>query len=400
MIAAKRHTRLSLAYWPLAFWRFRHPVVMATAMSLTLLTGCQTTTGMQNGTPANGQVKSAPARSSTATLPSIPSIPSNPSTPSNPSKTATATAKVLPTSPELATETAPKPPNRDPILAPAQGTVISKNGVATQDNEGDDKALGRSRDIKVAEDYGVLFPSDTARSPTSTAAPAPAVTETNSETNSQTKPLGQSTVDSTVNAGAVAPQSKQHTEQVATDVPNDVDANVDADADARVNHREMAVAEPVKTDNLETATPTAIIIKIPKPDPETVQQTLLNQARQHSTARPNTPAPMATGDDIPAFRQLMNAGVKQLRQGQLSAAQSTFTRAQRLAPQSSAVYFYLAQVALKQNQYLKAEAMARRGLVVAQTAPSKKSLWQVILISAQYQGNQRVIAEAQAALAH
>ncbi|PNK59976.1 tetratricopeptide repeat protein [Psychrobacter sp. FDAARGOS_221] len=91
--------------------------------------------------------------------------------------------------------------------------------------------------------------------------------------------------------------------------------------------------------------------------------------------------------------------MNQLRQGQLSAAQSTFTRAQRLAPQSSAVYFYLSQVALKQNQPLKAEAMARRGLVVAQSSARKKALWQLVLMAAQDQGNTRVINEARAALA-
>lgn len=94
----------------------------------------------------------------------------------------------------------------------------------------------------------------------------------------------------------------------------------------------------------------------------------------------------------------MNTGVAQLRQGQVSAAQSTFTRAQRLAPQSSAVYYYLSQVALAQNQPLKAEAMARRGLVVAKTASRKQALWRLILKAGQAQGNQRVIKEANAAL--
>ena len=94
----------------------------------------------------------------------------------------------------------------------------------------------------------------------------------------------------------------------------------------------------------------------------------------------------------------MDTGVEQLRQGQVSAAQATFTRAQRLAPQSSAVYFYLGQVALKQNQPLKAEAMARRGLVVAQTEARRRALWQVILMAGQAQGNTRVINEAKSAL--
>ncbi|MEO1850466.1 MAG: tetratricopeptide repeat protein, partial [Psychrobacter sp.] len=75
-----------------------------------------------------------------------------------------------------------------------------------------------------------------------------------------------------------------------------------------------------------------------------------------------------------------------------------FTRAQRLAPKSSAVYFYLAQVALKKNQPRKAEAMARRGLSVSQDASRRRALWQIILQSGQAQGNSRVVSEARRAL--
>lgn len=142
----------------------------------------------------------------------------------------------------------------------------------------------------------------------------------------------------------------------------------------------------------------APVVKPPVTDAKTVQQSLLEQARQNSKKPTNKPAPIQDGSNLPAFQKLMDTGVEQLRQGQVSAAQATFTRAQRLAPQSSAVYFYLGQVALKQNQPLKAEAMARRGLVVAQSEARKRALWQIILIAGQAQGNTRVIKEAKAAL--
>ena len=140
------------------------------------------------------------------------------------------------------------------------------------------------------------------------------------------------------------------------------------------------------------------VVKPRVPDSKTVQQSLLEQARQNSKKSNNKPAPIQDGSTVPAFQKLMDTGVEQLRQGQVSAAQATFTRAQRLAPQSSAVYFYLGQVALKQNQPLKAEAMARRGLVVAQTEARRRALWQVILMAGQAQGNTRVINEAKSAL--
>lgn len=123
---------------------------------------------------------------------------------------------------------------------------------------------------------------------------------------------------------------------------------------------------------------------------------LLERARQNSQQQ--TRQAVSDSSSLPAFRNLMQVGINQLKSGQLTAAESSFTRAQRMAPKSSAVYFYLAQVALKKNQPRKAEAMARRGLVVSQNTNRRRALWQIILRSGQAQNNTRVINEAQQAL--
>lgn len=123
---------------------------------------------------------------------------------------------------------------------------------------------------------------------------------------------------------------------------------------------------------------------------------LLERARQNSQQRSQQST--ANNSNLPAFRNLMQTGTEQLKSGNINAAESSFTRAQRLAPKSSAVYFYLAQVALKKNQPRKAEAMARRGLTVAQDSTRRRNLWQIILQSGQAQGNARVINEARQAL--
>ena len=123
---------------------------------------------------------------------------------------------------------------------------------------------------------------------------------------------------------------------------------------------------------------------------------LLERARQNSQQR--THQSTANNSNLPAFRNLMQVGTEQLKSGNLNGAESSFTRAQRLAPKSSAVYFYLAQVALKKNQPRKAEAMARRGLTVAQDSNRRRALWQIILQSGQAQGNARVVKEAKQAL--
>ena len=145
------------------------------------------------------------------------------------------------------------------------------------------------------------------------------------------------------------------------------------------------------------------VIQLPA-DPEAKQKALLEQARQNSSrmsgsaSTTRTPTVLQNGDNIPAFRRLMDTGINQLRAGRLSDAETSFTRAQRLAPQSSAVYFYLGQVALKKNQPIKAEAMARRGLTVAQSHSRKVALWQLILRSAQARGHQPTVNEAQQVL--
>lgn len=138
------------------------------------------------------------------------------------------------------------------------------------------------------------------------------------------------------------------------------------------------------------------VLTKPQPIPQPSYNDLLTQARQNSqqSSSQNT----SDQGDLPAFRKLMEVGVNQLKAGQLTAAESSFTRAQRLAPKSSAVYFYLSQVALKKNQPHKAEAMARRGLSVSEDASRKQALWQIILQAAQLQNNQRVIEEARQAL--
>jgi len=123
---------------------------------------------------------------------------------------------------------------------------------------------------------------------------------------------------------------------------------------------------------------------------------LLEHARRNSQQRTQQAA--SNNSNLPAFRNLMQVGINQLKAGNLTNAESSFTRAQRLAPKSSAVYFYLAQVALKKNQPRKAEAMARRGLSVSQNSHRRRALWQVILQSGQAQGNSRVVNEARQAL--
>lgn len=123
---------------------------------------------------------------------------------------------------------------------------------------------------------------------------------------------------------------------------------------------------------------------------------LLERARKNSKQQNRKSA--SNQSDLPAYQNLMQTGTRQLKSGDINGAESSFTRAQRLAPKSGAVYYYLSQVALKKNQPRKAEAMARRGLSVSNDTNRRRALWQLILKSGQAQNNARVIREAQQAL--
>lgn len=131
-----------------------------------------------------------------------------------------------------------------------------------------------------------------------------------------------------------------------------------------------------------------------------VSAALLKNARQHSGRQtvPTVDAVYAK-ESLPAFRRLLNQGIQQLKNDQLSAAQDSFTQAQRIAPQSSKVYFYLGKIALNKQQPTKAEAMARRGLLVANNRAAKYALWQIILTSGEMRDNVSSMNEAKSALA-
>lgn len=191
---------------------------------------------------------------------------------------------------------------------------------------------------------------------------------------------------------------------VRTDEENDYenDAAIGPDS-ASASSNPLTQETPIFNPPSAVSTPSDAVIIPPSRDDYMISEPaipsrneLLEQARKNSQQRTQRVA--SNNSDLPAFRNLMQTGVNQLKAGNLTNAESSFTRAQRLAPKSSAVYFYLAQVALKKNQPRKAEAMARRGLTVSQDSGRRRALWQMILQSGQAQGNSRVVSEAKQAL--
>ncbi|WP_299216246.1 tetratricopeptide repeat protein [uncultured Psychrobacter sp.] len=169
-----------------------------------------------------------------------------------------------------------------------------------------------------------------------------------------------------------------------------------SDANNPLTQQTQVIEQPEIIFNEPIYTPPRDDYMISQPPTAPSHNELLEQARQNSKQRSRQPTDNQS--NLPAFRNLMQTGTSHLKSGNLTSAENSFTRAQRLAPRSSAVYFYLSQVALKKGQPRKAEAMARRGLTVSEDANRRRSLWQLILRSGQQQNNSRVVREAQQAL--
>lgn len=222
-----------------------------------------------------------------------------------------------------------------------------------------------------------------------------------SEPYSQYNPYQQQEITSTPKPASVSNSVNNPSNTQIKTTPDFKTAPVDPinKIDAQPAHKNP---KPLESSNQATQPkkniPDVFIFQTPQQQQNAEQQRqaeLLERARQNSSAKASTNATTITPA---AYNQLIKQGTQQLRNNQLGEAEATFTRAQRLAPKASTAYFYLGQVALNKNQPAKAEAMARRGLLVASSKENKRGLWMVILKSAQMRQNDQLIQEAKRAL--
>lgn len=112
------------------------------------------------------------------------------------------------------------------------------------------------------------------------------------------------------------------------------------------------------------------------------------------TLPPQPQIVLRDGRNIPLVQTLMAQGMQQLQRGQLDNAEDTFDRVQRIAPQNSSVYARLSEIALKKNDGVTAEGMARRGLVLAKSPQQKAGFWQLIMLAGSLQGRTEIVNEA------
>ncbi len=111
--------------------------------------------------------------------------------------------------------------------------------------------------------------------------------------------------------------------------------------------------------------------------------------------RPNQPArQLADGSQVPAVQGLLAASDRALRSGDLDLAAVNLERAQRLAPQSAAVYQRLADVRLRQKRPAEAEQLARKALAYTAQMPQQAALWRQIAAARQQLGQAQSAQEA------
>lgn len=155
---------------------------------------------------------------------------------------------------------------------------------------------------------------------------------------------------------------------------------------------EASAPQPAPEKLQTVTTPEGVVIR-PYEREEIKRQSLQVVVPQQSVQQK-----LEDGRRLPAFQKLMQQTKVAYKQGQFNQAETAALQAQRLAPQATETYLYLALIANQKKQPANAEALARRGLTYAQSDAMKRQLWLVIQKAAQQQNNAKSLTQAQQAL--
>ena len=110
---------------------------------------------------------------------------------------------------------------------------------------------------------------------------------------------------------------------------------------------------------------------------------------------PATPTEMPVKPQSPAVLALLNDAQQKQQQGDLSSAQVTLQRAQRIAPRDPAVYYALAETHLQLKDYELAEQVALKGVSLVQGNRTQlHKFWSLIANIRTQAGNAQGAAEA------
>ena len=126
----------------------------------------------------------------------------------------------------------------------------------------------------------------------------------------------------------------------------------------------------------EIHTPTGVVIK--PYDREEIQR---QQRPTSGASQPRVVVPqqqkqtvVKDGSELSAFKNLIQKAETAFNNQQLTQAENLTLQAQRVAPQAAQTYLMLSKIALIQNNKANAQALAQRGLSLAQTDQMKSQL--------------------------
>jgi tetratricopeptide (TPR) repeat protein len=103
---------------------------------------------------------------------------------------------------------------------------------------------------------------------------------------------------------------------------------------------------------------------------------------------------LADGAQVPAVQGLLAAADRAMSRQDYEAAAVSLERAQRLAPQSVAVYQRFTEVRLRQRRPAEAEQMARKALAYASTTAQQAALWRQMALARQQLGRAQLAQDA------
>lgn len=103
---------------------------------------------------------------------------------------------------------------------------------------------------------------------------------------------------------------------------------------------------------------------------------------------------LADGAQLPAVQGLLVSTDRAISRQDYEAAAASLERAQRLAPQSAAVYQRFTEVRMRQHRPADAEQMARKALAYTSDTAQQAALWRQMALARQQLGQAQLAQEA------
>lgn len=133
----------------------------------------------------------------------------------------------------------------------------------------------------------------------------------------------------------------------------------------------------------------------PATTPVEVRPAIIVESRSEQSVAVPVPTPMNSRVKNPAVIALLDTANQHKNRGNVSAAESSLERAQRIAPRDPEIYFQLADLRRLEGQWAKAEQLALKGTNMAiGDVIMQRRLWLLIADIREQSGNHSAARQA------